>query len=143
VQEGIYWAYFIVGAIFSASALILTLTIVARSVFRLQDSITAMPINVLCWVVLLSGTVVGYAYCMELFMAYYSTSKYEGDAFMLRARYGPSAWCYYVMFFCNVFAPQLFWFKRARRNVGIALAVSILVNMGMLFERYVSFVARA
>lgn len=73
-------------------------------------------------------------------MAYYSASPYEGQAFLLRARYGPSVWYYYAMFSCNVFAPQLFWFKWARKNLVAVMLVCMCVNAGMWYERYVIIV---
>jgi molybdopterin-containing oxidoreductase family membrane subunit len=77
---------------------------------------------------------------MELFMAYYSTSKYEGDAFLQRVWYGPSTFYYFMMISCNVLSPQIFWFKKARKNLFWVLFVSMCVNMGMWYERYVIIV---
>ncbi len=37
----------------------------------------------------------------------------------------------------NVLTPQVFWFKRARHNLVVVFIVSILVNVGMWFERFV------
>jgi molybdopterin-containing oxidoreductase family membrane subunit len=141
VQGGVNSFYFAAGAVFSASALVLTLAIPARALFELHDWIPAKRLDYVCRIVLFSGTVVGYAYLMELFMAYYSASKYEGDAFLVRARFGPSVWYYSMVLFCNVVAPQFFWFKRVRQTPWAAFAVSIAVNIGMLYERYVTSVA--
>lgn len=136
----IFPPYFVAGAIFGGFAMVLTLMVPARSIYGLHDLITEKHIDNMCKIILLTGTIVGYAYCMELFMAYYSASKYEGDAFLLRARFGPSVWYYYMMFSCNVFAPQIFWFKKARKNLFWVLFVSMCVNMGMWYERYVIIV---
>jgi Ni/Fe-hydrogenase subunit HybB-like protein len=136
----IFPPYFVAGAIFGGFAMVLTLMIPARAIYGLHDLITEKHIDNMAKIILLTGTIVGYAYCMELFMAYYSASKYEGDAFLLRALHGPSVWYYYMMFSCNVFAPQLFWFKWARKNIWAVLAVSMAVNMGMWYERYVIIV---
>jgi molybdopterin-containing oxidoreductase family membrane subunit len=120
----------------SVSALLLTFAVPARSVFRLQGVFTAKSIDYVCRIILICSLVVGYAYGMEVFMACYSASKYEGDAFLLRTLYGPSAWYYWVMVFCNVLVPQLFWFKGVRRKLWAAWAVCIAVDLGMLCERY-------
>ncbi|MFZ4595854.1 MAG: NrfD/PsrC family molybdoenzyme membrane anchor subunit, partial [Verrucomicrobiaceae bacterium] len=136
----IFPPYFVAGAIFGGFAMVLTLMIPARAIYGLHDLITEKHIYNMCKIILLTGTIVGYAYCMELFMAYYSSSKYEGDAFMLRALYGPSTWYYYAMFSCNVFAPQIFWFKGARKSLFWVMFVSMCVNAGMWYERYVIIV---
>jgi len=88
-------------------------------------------------IILLTGTIVGYAYCMEFFMAYYSANPYELQTFKMRGLYGPSTWAYYWMFFCNVFAPQIFWFRKMRTNLWAVMIVCQFVNAGMWFERYV------
>ncbi len=116
--------------------MVLLFAAAARAISGVDSFITGNHVDHMCKVVLLSGTVVGYAYCMELFMAWYSGSKYEGDAFLLRARYGPSPWYYYVIFFCNALAPQIFWFRTARRNLFWVLLVSISLNIGGLCERF-------
>lgn len=136
----IFPPYFVAGAIFGGFAMVLTLMIPARAIYGLHDLITEKHIDNMCKIILLTGSIVGYAYCMELFMAYYSASKYEGDAFLLRARFGPSVWYYYMMFSCNVLSPQLFWFKWARKNIWAVLAVCMCVNAGMWYERYVIIV---
>jgi molybdopterin-containing oxidoreductase family membrane subunit len=91
-------------------------------------------------IILLTGTIVGYAYCMEFFMAYYGANPFELQTFKLRALHGPSVWYYYAMFFCNVFAPQVFWFKRFRQSLLAVFIVSMFVNAGMWYERYVIIV---
>jgi molybdopterin-containing oxidoreductase family membrane subunit len=138
MQEGVNVFYFVIGAIVSASALALTFVIPARAIFRWHAAITDRSIGSVCWILLLSGTVVGYAYCMELFMVYYSSSRYEGDAFLVRAAMGPSVWLYWLTFFCNVFAPQFLWFKRVRANAWAVFAVAIAVDFGVLYDRYVT-----
>ncbi|MEZ0275505.1 MAG: NrfD/PsrC family molybdoenzyme membrane anchor subunit, partial [Roseimicrobium sp.] len=136
----IFPPYFVAGAIFGGFAMVLTLMIPVRSIYGLQDLITAKHIDNMTKIILLTGSIVGYAYCMELFMAYYSSSKYEGDAFLLRTIYGPSWPYYYAMFFCNVIAPQIFWSKWARTNLIMVMIVCMFVNAGMWYERYVIIV---
>jgi len=119
---------------------VLTLMIPVRAIYGLHDLITAKHIDNMSKIILLTGTIVGYAYCMELFMAYYSASKYERDAFLLRTIYGPSWPYYYAMFFCNVIAPQLFWIKKMRTNLISVMIVCMFVNAGMWYERYVIIV---
>jgi len=87
-------------------------------------------------VILATGMLVGYAYGMEMFIAWYSGALYEQFAFLNRA-FGNFAWAYWTMIFCNVVSPQVFWFKKARTNVWITLLVGVIVNVGMWFERFV------
>jgi hypothetical protein len=88
---------------------------------------------------LVTGTMVGYAYATEFFTAWYSGNPYEFYAFLNRA-FGPYAWAYWIMVSCNVISPQLFWFKKARTSIPILFTVSIVINIGMWFERFVIIV---
>ena len=87
-------------------------------------------------VIMTTGLLVGYAYGAEFFIAWYSGSPYEQFAFINRA-FGPYWWSYWTMIICNVFIPQIFWFKSMRRNIKVMFVVSIFVNIGMWFERFV------
>jgi Ni/Fe-hydrogenase subunit HybB-like protein len=136
----IFPPYFVAGAIFGGFAMVLTLMIPVRKIYGLQDLITMKHIDNMAKIILLTGTIVGYAYCMEFFIAYYSANPYELQTFQLRALHGPSTPYYYAMFICNVFAPQLFWFKRFRQSLLWVFIVSMFVNAGMWFERYVIIV---
>jgi Ni/Fe-hydrogenase subunit HybB-like protein len=133
----IFPPYFVAGAIFGGFAMVLTLMIPVSKIYGLGDLITPKHIDNMAKIILLTGTIVGYAYCMEFFMAYYSANKFELQTFQLRSLYGASTWAYYFMFSFNVFAPQAFWFRWCRHNLWVVMAVCMCVNMGMWFERYV------
>jgi len=136
----IFPPYFVAGAIFGGFAMVLTLMIPARKIYGLQDLFTMKHIDNMAKIILLTGTIVGYAYLMELFVAWYSGSLYEFDAFKSRILYGPDTWAYYAMFFCNVIAPQAFWFKWSRENLWMVMVVCMFVNAGMWYERFVIIV---
>jgi molybdopterin-containing oxidoreductase family membrane subunit len=108
-----------------------------RKIYGLHDLFTMKHIDNMAKIILLTGTIVGYAYLMELFIAWYSGSLYEFDAFKWRILYGPYTWAYGCMFFCNVIAPQVFWFKKMRENLLVVMIVCMFVNAGMWFERFV------
>ena len=133
----IFPPYFVAGAIFGGFAMVLTLMIPVRRIYGLDDLLTPKHVDNMAKIILLTGTIVGYAYCMELFMAYYSANPYEGAAFTLRGLTGPSTWAYFFMFSFNVFAPQLFWYRPFRHNMWVVMFVCMCVNAGMWFERYV------
>ena len=132
----IFPPYFVAGAIFSGFGMVLTLLIPLRSLFNLQDLITMRHIDLMCKVTLATGSIVGYAYGMEFFIAWYSGNPYEKYAFVNRA-FGPYWWGYWWMICCNVITPQFFWFKWARQNLVFIWILSIFVNIGMWFERFV------
>jgi len=133
----IFPPYFVAGAIFGGFAMVLTLMLPVRKLYGLEDLITAKHIDNMAKIILLTGTIVGYAYIMELFISYYSANAFETDAFHLRILSGPYTWAYYCMFFCNVIAPQVFWFKWSRHNLWMVFLIVNLVNAGMWFERFV------
>jgi molybdopterin-containing oxidoreductase family membrane subunit len=135
----IFPPYFVAGAIFSGFGMVLTLLIPLRKMCKLEDIITMRHIDLMCKVTLATGSIVGYAYIMELFIAWYSGSPYERYAFLNRL-HGPYAWGYWTMMGCNVLLPQLFWSKKIRNNLLIVFIASILVNIGMWFERFVIIV---
>ena len=132
----IFPPYFVAGAIFSGFAMVLTLMIVTRKIFGMEDIMTNDHMEKMNIIILVTGSMVGFAYMMEFFIAWYSGVEYEKAIFLLRAT-GPYAWAYWTMMTCNVFSPQFFWFKKLRRSVGFTFAISIVVNIGMWFERFV------
>src|SRR5437667_2658047 len=135
----IFPPYFVAGAIFSGFGMVLSLVLPLRTLCKLQDVITIRHIELMCKVVLATGSMVGYAYGMEFFIAWYGGNPYELYAFKNRA-FGPYWWAYWTMISCNVICPQLFWFKAIRTNVVIVFIISIFVNIGMWFERFVIIV---
>lgn len=135
----IFPPYFVAGAVFSGFAMVLTLLIVTRKVMGFEHLITQKHIEAMCKVVLLTGMIVGLAYMTEFFMAWYSGNPYEKYVFMNRAT-GPYAWAYWTMVSCNVISPHFFWFKKVRQNLKLVFLISIIVNIGMWFERFVIIV---
>lgn len=135
----IFPPYFVAGAIFSGFAMVLTLMIITRKVLNLKEYITLGHIESMNKIIVLTGSIVGCAYLTELFTAWYSQSIYEQYAFMNRAM-GPYWWSYWGMMTCNVISPQLFWFPKLRRNVAFTFFMTIVINIGMWFERFVIIV---
>jgi molybdopterin-containing oxidoreductase family membrane subunit len=132
----IFPPYFVAGAIFSGFAMVLTLGIIVRKLFRLENIITVNHFEKMNKIMLLTGMMVGYAYMCEFFIAWYSGNPYEAFTFINRA-FGPYAWAYWIMVSCNVVVPQLFWVKKWRRSIPVMFVASLLINVGMWFERFV------
>ncbi|HEY6350832.1 MAG TPA: NrfD/PsrC family molybdoenzyme membrane anchor subunit [Candidatus Angelobacter sp.] len=135
----IFPPYFVAGAIYSGFGMVLTLLILTRQTMHLQHYITLEHLDKMAKVTMFTGMIVSYAYITEFFTAWYSGNMYEQYHFINRAT-GPYAWCFYLMVLCNVITPQLLWTKKARTNVVFLFIVSILVNIGMWFERFVIIV---
>jgi Ni/Fe-hydrogenase subunit HybB-like protein len=135
----IFPPYFVAGAIFSGFAMVLTLMIITRKTFVLEDYITLEHVESMNKVIILTGSIVGVAYITEFFIAWYSGVEYEQYAFINRAT-GPYWWAYWSMMTCNVITPQLFWFRSIRRSLTATFIISIFVNIGMWFERFVIIV---
>ncbi|MEP0367594.1 MAG: NrfD/PsrC family molybdoenzyme membrane anchor subunit [Cyclobacteriaceae bacterium] len=135
----IFPPYFVAGAIFSGFAMVLTLLLITRKVYKLEDYITIQHIELMNIVIIITGSIVGVAYITELFIAWYSGVEAEQYAFFNRAL-GPYWWAYASMMTCNVISPQLFWFKKIRTNLAATFVLSIVVNIGMWFERFVIIV---
>ena len=132
----IFPPYFVAGAIFSGFGMVLTLLIIMREVFHFKQYITITHLENMAKIVTLTGSLVGLAYATEFFMAWYSGVEFEAFAFINRA-FGPYWWAYWIMVSCNVICPQLFWIRAIRRNPIALWIISIFINVGMWFERYV------
>ena len=135
----IFPPYFVAGAVFSGFAMVNTLLIIMRKVCNLEDYITVQHIELMNIVIMITGSIVGVAYITELFIAWYSGVEYEQYAFLNRAT-GPYWWAYWAMMSCNVFSPQFMWFKKLRTSIMFSFFISIIVNIGMWFERFVIIV---
>jgi Ni/Fe-hydrogenase subunit HybB-like protein len=132
----IFPPYFVAGALFSGFAMVLTLTIPIRAIYRLEDFITMRHLNNMAKILLATGLIVTYGYGMEAFMAWYSGNEFEQFVTLNRIL-GPYAWSYYLLILCNCITPQVLWFKRVRSSVPALFVVSLIVNTGMWLERFV------
>jgi Ni/Fe-hydrogenase subunit HybB-like protein len=135
----IFPPYFVAGAVFSGFAMVQNVLIVVRKSFNLKHIITLNHLEKMNQIMIVTGSMVGYAYLMEFFIAWYSGNQFERFVFINRAL-GPYAWAYWTMVSCNVIFPQLFWIKKIRRSVPLMFAIGIFVNIGMWFERFVIIV---
>ena len=135
----IFPPYFVSGAVFSGFAMVLTLMLIVRKVYKLEAYITIKHVEYMNIVIIVTGSIVGVAYLTELFVAWYSGVEWEQYAFLNRAT-GPMWWSYAAMMTCNVISPQLFWFKKLRTSLVFTFCLSIVVNIGMWFERFVIIV---
>src|SRR5579884_1761690 len=135
----IFPPYFVAGAIFSGFACVMTLLLIARWTLNLQNLITMKHLENMNKIILVTGSVVGYAYACEFFIAWYSGNIYERFTFWNRD-FGPYWWAAWSMYTCNVFIPQLFWIKAMRRSIPVMFIISITTNIGMWFERFVIIV---
>jgi Ni/Fe-hydrogenase subunit HybB-like protein len=135
----IFPPYFVAGAIFSGFAMVLTLVLIMRKVLNLEHYVTVKHVEYMNIVIIVTGSMVGVAYLTELFMSWYSGVEYEQYCFLNRAT-GPYWWAYWSMMTCNVISPQLFWFKKIRTSLMWTFVLSIVVNIGMWFERFVIIV---
>ncbi len=138
----IFPPYFVAGAIFSGFAMVQTLLVVTRKVLKLEEYITIEHIDVMNKVIVLTGSIVGIAYLTELFVAWYGMNGYEWFAFKENRLnlHGPYGWSYWIMMGCNVLSPQIFWIRKMRRSIMVTFFMSILINVGMWFERFVIIV---
>jgi molybdopterin-containing oxidoreductase family membrane subunit len=132
----IFPPYFVAGAIYSGFGMVLTLLLITRRTMHLERYITMHHLDQMAKVTMLTGMIVSYSYATEFFSAWYSGNLYERYHYINRAT-GPYAWCFYLMVLGNVITPQTLWFKKVRSSVSALFVISILVNIGMWFERFV------
>ena len=119
--------------------MVMTLMLITRAVYGMRSIVTIKHLELMNKIMLCTGSLVGYAYAMEFFIAYYSGDDYERFCFINRAT-GPYWWAYWTMISCNVISPQFFWSKRLRTSIPVMFVISIFINIGMWFERFVIIV---
>ncbi len=136
----IFPPYFVAGAVYAGFAMVLTLGIPIRALYKLHDFITPRHIDNMCKVMLVTGLIVVYGYLSEAFFGWYSGNEYE--RFMLKNRqyYGPYAWSYWLLLLCNFLVPQLMWSNKMRHNLKVVFTVVMFINLGMWLERFVIIV---
>ncbi len=132
----IFAPYFVAGAIYSGIGMVLTLIIPLRKALKIEHLITEYHFDNLAKLTLLTGSILFYAYAMEYFVAWYSGNTYEQTTFWRRA-FGPQWWAGWSMIICNAFVSQLLWFRKIRTNLTALFLISIFINIGMWFERFV------
>ena len=132
----IFPPYFVAGAIFSGFAMVVTLLVPVRKICGVENLITIRHLENMNKIIMATGLMVGTAYGIEFFMAWYSGVEFEQFALSNRA-FGNYAWAYWIMVSCNVLIPQFFWFKWCRTTPWFMVIICIFVNIGMWFERFV------
>jgi molybdopterin-containing oxidoreductase family membrane subunit len=135
----IFPPYFVAGAIFSGFGMVMTLMLLTRAVYGVRSIVQMKHLELINKIMLLTGSLVGYAYLMEFFIAYYSGNQFERYVFLNRL-FGPMWWGEWMMLLCNVALPQLYWSKWARTSIPVMFVISITTNIGMWFERFVIIV---
>jgi len=128
--------YFVVGAIFSGFAMVMTLMYLIRRIYRFQDYVTDNHLDAIARILIFISLIMGTAYLTEIFTAWYSGNEYEMSLFFKNRVTGKYAYEFWAMFICNAIIPQLFWSKKIRSNLTIAFIISLVINLGMWYERY-------
>jgi Ni/Fe-hydrogenase subunit HybB-like protein len=136
----IFPPYFVAGAVFSGFAMVMTLALITRAIYGMKSLITIKHLELMNKIILVTGSLVGYAYGMEFFIAWYSGNRFEAYHFFHARMCGPFWWAWTLMMSCNVIVPQIFWFRKMRRSIPAMFVASLLINVGMWFERFVIIV---
>ncbi len=132
----IFAPYFVAGAIHSGLAMVLTLMIPLRVIFKYEAIITGRVLEAVAKTIVFTGLIVGFAYGTEIFIAWYSHNPIEVESFRWRA-FGDYALEYWIMVTCNTIIPLLLLFKKVRTNIRLLFVISLIVNVGMWYERFV------
>jgi molybdopterin-containing oxidoreductase family membrane subunit len=139
-HSSIFPPFFVAGALFSGFAMAMVLGLPLRHWFQLGDFITPRHIDNLAKMMLAAGLFVDYSYLMEIFTAFYGMDRYEVAMTMQRFS-GAYAWVFWTTIVCNVVAIQALWWPRVRANRAALFGISMLVLVGMWFERFMLIVS--
>ena len=131
----IFPPYFVAGAIFSGLAMVMTITIPMRKWWGLEKYLTIWHYEKMSQLIMFTSGIVTYAYAIEFFIAWYSNNPYERYQFWYRP-FGNMAWAFWMMVSCNCIFPLTLWFKKCRTNITWLFILSIIINIGMWFERF-------
>ena len=132
----IFPPYFVIGAIFSGFAMVMTLMVIMRKVYNLTDYITDNHLDAIARILIFISLIMGTSYMTEIFIAWYSYNTYEMYTFFQNLLTGEYAREFWIMLIFNAIIPQLFWFRKLRKNPWSLLVISLVINVGMWFERY-------
>jgi molybdopterin-containing oxidoreductase family membrane subunit len=132
----IFPPFFVVGAIFSGFAMVMTLMVLIRKIYKLTNYITDNHMDAIARILIFISLIMGTAYLTEIFIAWYSANDYEIFAFFKNRITGDYTLQFWGMIVCNALIPQLFWFRKIRRNWIWLLVISLSINLGMWLERY-------
>ncbi|OGL49570.1 MAG: hydrogenase [Candidatus Schekmanbacteria bacterium RBG_13_48_7] len=135
----IFAPYFVAGAIFSGTAMVITLVVPMRRIFKFEKYITIDHFESIAKILLLTSLIVTYSYIVEIGMAFYTGNIFEVAITRYRA-VGNYKFFYWLMILCNSFFPLTLFIKKLRRNLSYLVFVAILVNIGMWIERFVLIV---
>ncbi len=135
----IFAPYFVAGAIFSGLAMVITIVVPIRKIFRLENYFTIKHFDAMGKLILVTGMIVFYAYLTEYFIAWYSAETPERAAFWCRV-FGNYWWATWIMLTCNGIIPQMLWFKKVRQSIPALFVITLFINIGMWFERFVIIV---
>lgn len=131
----IFAPYFVAGAIFSGTAMVMTLTIPMRKILNLKKYITVNHYEKLAKVLLVTALIVSFSYIVEILLAWYSGNIFEATVFKYRM-VGHYKWLFWLMMFCNVVLPMTLFVKKLRRSIPYLFVFSLFVNVGMWLERF-------
>jgi molybdopterin-containing oxidoreductase family membrane subunit len=128
--------YFVVGAIFSGFAMVMTLMIVIRKFYFLEQYVTDSHLNAIARILVFISLIMGTAYATEVFIAWYGGNEYEMFTFFKNRITGTYTFMFWAMIICNAVIPQLMWSKKIRSNITALFIISLVINLGMWYERY-------
>jgi molybdopterin-containing oxidoreductase family membrane subunit len=128
--------YFVVGAIFSGFAMVMTLMIIIRKYYHLEEYVTDSHLNAIAKILVFISLIMGTAYTTEVFIAWYSGNPYEMFTFFHNRITGDYTFMFWAMIICNAIIPQLMWSKKIRSNITALFIISIIINIGMWYERF-------
>jgi molybdopterin-containing oxidoreductase family membrane subunit len=132
----IFPPFFVVGAIFSGFAMVMTLMVLIRKIYKLTDYVTDNHMDAIARILIFISLIMGTAYVTELFISWYSGNQYDMFTMFRNRVTGDYTMQFWGMIVCNALIPQLFWFRKIRRNWIGLLSISLIINIGMWLERY-------
>ena len=132
----IFPPYFVAGALFSGFAMVITLLVPMRKYLRLENIVTLRHLDAMSMIMMLTGSIVVYAYLLEHFLAWYA--GFELEAFQLNENrpFGTYGGLYWLQLALNVGCSQILWIRRVRRSPWLLFGISLLINVGMWLERF-------
>jgi Ni/Fe-hydrogenase subunit HybB-like protein len=135
----IFAPYFVAGAIHSGLAMVIMLLIPVRRIFGLDAYLTQDHLENLAKLIILTGLIVGYAYVVETYIAWYSNNipEWQHFTFQITGEYAVPFW---IMILFNSLVPLLFFIKPIRTSTPWLFSIAILINIGMWMERFVIIV---
>lgn len=137
----IFAPYFVIGAVLSGVAAVITLMIIMRVLFKWENYIWEEHIDAVTRLLIAVAVGWHFLFWLDLVFAFWTREESELVVWQLRLFEAPWCWLFLIFYTFSFVIPIPLWlFRRVRRNMALMFFTSLLINIGMFCERLIIIV---